>query len=94
MELKNTLISNIKLVLDESGTPIAVLKNGKIEFRLHDKVTVNCDSRGYICPTIKKTGMGQITKIDPEASTDRFYGVQTENGEFGFVKSDRLEKAQ
>lgn len=90
MKLENTIYSNHKLVVDDNGTPIAVQVNGEIAFRLNDTVRVTDDGRGYICPGICHSGIGKIVKIRRD-DTDHFYGVQMNNGEFGYMKYSRME---
>ena len=63
MKLESTCYENHKLVLNKEGTPIAVQIDGVVAFRLYDTVEVTGDCRGYICPGIKKPGIGQIIEI-------------------------------
>jgi len=90
MKLENTCYENHKLVINEQGNPTGVQINGVIAFRLNDTVEVTGDSIGYICPGIKKPGIGQIVEIRRD-DTDHFYGVQMENGEFGYMKCGRMK---
>ena len=91
MKLENTIYSNHKLVVDDNDTPIAVQIDGVIAFRLDDFVRVTDDGTGYICPGITRSGIGKIFEIRRD-STDHFYGVQMLNGEFGYVKHNRIER--
>ena len=91
MKLESTCYENHKLVLNKQGTPIAVQIDGVVAFRLYDTVEVTGDCRGYICPSIKKPGIGQIVEIRRD-STDHFYGVKMRNGEFGYLKDSRIER--
>lgn len=93
MKLESTCYSNYKLVIGEDDKPIAVQINGKIAFRLNDKVKVKGDIRGYICPGIKTPGIGKIVDIRRD-STDYFFGVRMENGEFGYMKDSRMTLCQ
>lgn len=91
MRKENTVFSNYFLIVNESNIPIAVEINGKIAFNKGDRVLVNGDIRGYICPTIIHSGVGTITNIRRD-DTDKFFEVQMDSGEIGFVKALRLEK--
>ena len=91
MKLENTNISNYQLVIDESNIPVAVRINGEVKYQLYDLVRVTADCRGYICPEIKNEGFGKIVKIRND-DTDYFFGVLMDNGEFGFMKSARIER--
>ena len=92
MKLENTIFSNYQLVLDEFNIPVAVRINGEDKYRLYDRVHVTDDGHGYICPEIKHEGMGKIVEIRRDDS-DHFFGVLMDNGEFGFMKSARIELA-
>ena len=89
MKLESTIYSKYKLVIDDAGKPIAVQINGKIAFRLNDTVKVTDDGHGYICPGITASGIGQIVEIRRD-NTDYFFGVMMKNGEFGYMKSNRM----
>jgi len=91
MKLESTNISNYKLVIDEEGTPVGVQDSGVIKIRLNDIVTVTGDCRGYICPGVKKPGIGKIVKIRRD-DTDHFYGVQMNNGELGYMKEVQIKR--
>ena len=92
MKLENTIFSNYQLVLDEFNIPVAVRINGEDKYRLYDRVRVTDDGHGYICPEVKYEGMGKIVEIRRDDS-DHFFGVLMDNGEFGFMKSERIELA-
>ena len=92
MKLENTFMYDCQLVIDEFDIPVAVRINGEDKYWLYDRVRVTADSQGYICPTIKKEGMGRIVEIDRD-DTDHFFGVLMDNGEFGFIKPGRIELA-
>lgn len=91
MKVKNTMFSNIQIVVDEFDIPVAVRIDGKDKYHLYDIVKVTGDCRGYIAPGIKHEGCGQIVKIK-DNDVDHFYGVLM-NGthEFGFVKGARIQ---
>ncbi len=91
MKVKNTMFSNIQLVVDEFDIPVAVQIDGKEKYRLYDTVKVTGDCRGYIAPGIKHEGYGRIVEIRDD-DVDHFYGVLM-NGthEFGFVKGARIQ---
>lgn len=91
MKLESTCYANHKLVIDDNGTPVAVQINGVVAFRLYDTVWVTGDCHGYICPGIRQPGIGQIAEIRRD-STDHFYGVQMRNGEFGYMKCNRMTR--
>lgn len=91
MKLESTCYANHKLVINDQGTPIAVQIDGVEAFRLYDTVKVTGDCRGYICPGIEKPGIGQIVEIRRD-TTDHFYGVKMTNGEFGYLKYNRIER--
>ena len=92
LKLKETMFSNIQIVIDEFEIPVAVQVDGKEKFRLYDNVKVKGDCRGYIAPGIKHEGAGRIVEIRDD-DVDHFYGVlMTGTNEFGFVKESRLEK--
>ena len=90
MKLENTIFSNYQLVVDEFNIPVAVRINGEDKYRLYDRVRVTDDGHGYICPGINHEGMGKIVEICRDDS-DHFFGVLMDNGEFGFMKSARIE---
>ena len=90
MKLENTIFSNYQLVIDEFNIPVAVRINGEDKYRLNDRVRVTADCHGYICPGIKREGIGKIVEIRRDDS-DHFFGVLMDNGEFGFMKSARIE---
>lgn len=90
MKLENTIFSNHQLVIDEFNIPVAVRINGEDKYRLYDRVRVTDDGHGYICPGINHEGMGKIVEIRRDDS-DHFFGVLMDNGEFGFMKSARIE---
>ncbi len=90
MKIEHTIFSNYELVVDEFDIPVAVQVNGELKYRLYDVVRVTADCRGYICPTIMHEGTGRIVEIRRDES-DHFFGVLMDNGEFGFMKSTRLE---
>ena len=90
MKLENTIYSNHKIVVDDNDTPVAVQVDGKIAFRLNDTVRVTGDCQGHICSGIIHSGVGKIVEIRRD-DTDHFYGVQMNNGEFGYMKYNRLE---
>lgn len=89
MRLESTCYSNHKLVIDDQGTPVAVQIDGVVAFSLNDTVKVTDDGHGYICPGIRQSGIGQIVEIRRD-DTDHFYGVKMRNGEFGYMKCDRM----
>lgn len=89
MKYEKTMFSNIYIVVDEFNNPIAIQRDGKIEFQLQDYVKITSDHMGYITPGIKTEGEGEIVEIRRD-DTDHFYGVLTNNKEFGYVKSSRL----
>lgn len=91
--LEDTIYTNYKLVIDDTtNTPVAVMIDGVIKFRLGDKVLVTADSHGYICPDIYTPGYGKIDRIKCD-STDHFFGIRMfDSNEFGFVKAARIQK--
>ena len=91
MQLESTCYANHKLVIDDQGIPVAVQINGVIAFCLNDTVKVTDDGHGYICPGIRHAGIGQIVEIRRD-DTDRFYGVKMRNGEFGYMKCNRMTR--
>lgn len=91
MKLEPTCFSNYLLVIDEQGTPVGVKIDGVVAFRLNDTVKVTADCRGYICPGITSPGIGQIVKIKRD-DTDHFFGVEMQNGEFGYMKALRMTR--
>lgn len=91
MKLEKTIYANIQLVIDEFDIPVAVQANGKNIFQLYDKVNVEADCIGYICPGIKHGGLGTIVRIRRD-DTDHFFGILMDNGEFGYMKDSRITK--
>lgn len=91
MKLENTIFSNYQLIIDEFDIPVAVQINGTVKYQLYDQVRVTDDGHGYICPGINHDGFGKIVQIRRDDS-DHFFGVLMDNGEFGFMKSNRMEK--
>jgi hypothetical protein len=85
-----TNFANFKYIVsnDEDNFVVGVLENAK-SYLIGDRVKVGCDCRGYIAPGISQPGEGRITHIQRD-DTDHFYGVQMDNGEFGFIKSARI----
>lgn len=91
MMVRNTMFSNIQLVVDEFDIIVAVRVDGKDKFHLYDRVKVTGDCRGYITMGIEHEGFGRIVEIN-ENDTDHFYGIlMDETNEFGFVKSARIK---
>lgn len=91
MKLESTIYANYKLVINEkTNNPIAVKIDGTIAYRIHDHVKVTHDGFGYICPGITKPGFGQIVEIRRD-KTDHFFGVEMSNGEFGYLKAERIQ---
>ena len=90
MKLETTIYANHLLVINEENTPVAVEINGVVAFRLNDTVEVTADSQGYICPGIRTPGIGKIVEIRRD-DTDHFYGVEMQNGEFGYMNCDRMK---
>lgn len=54
-----------------------------------DRVRVSGDIIGYICPGIHCPGKGYIASLQTDAEK-HFYGVQMDNGEFGFMESSHI----
>ena len=90
VKLEATNISNFTLIVtdDENKTPVGVKENDRI-YLLGDRVRVEGDCMGYICPGINHPGMGTIVKIERD-STDHFYMILMDNNERGFAKSARI----
>ncbi len=90
VKLEDTNISNFKLIVtdDERETPVGVKENERL-YLLGDRVKVEGDIMGYICPGINHPGMGTIVKIMRD-DTDHFYMILMDNGERGFAKSARI----
>ena len=84
-------ISNFQFIVtdDEHHFAVGVLENEK-SYLLGDRVLIAPDIMGYITPGIEHPGEGMITRICTD-DIDHFYGVQMDNGEFGFVKSARIK---
>lgn len=84
-------LSGFKYIVsnDESEALVGVIEHER-SYLLGDVVKITADPRGYICPGISCPGRGKITEIQ-EDDTDHFYGVQMDNGEFGFMKSARIK---
>ena len=91
--MESTIYCNHKIIINEEGKAIAFEKNGVVMFNLHDDVKVTGDTFGYICPGITKPGIGKIVEIRGDMS-DRYFGVQMENGEFGYMKYTRMTRLQ
>lgn len=91
MKLEPTIYANYNLVIGTNGTPIGVQIDGKVAFELYDMVHVTDDGCGYICPGIRHCGIGQIVEIRRD-DTDHFFGVRMQSGEFGYMKSNRMER--
>lgn len=90
MKIENTIYSNYQLVVDDCNIPVAVRINDEVKFVLYDTVEVTADSHGFICSEITHEGMGIIVQIRRD-TTDHFFGVLMEDGEFGFLKDSRIE---
>ena len=80
--------SNHWFVINEDNQTIGVVEN-KTSYLIGDRVKVSTDGHGYIAPGITFPGMGKIVQIN-EDTTDQYYGVKMDNGQFGFVKSARI----
>ncbi len=91
MKLEKTIHPNHSLVINEDNIPVAVVVNRMVAFRLNDLVIVTPDKNGNICPGIKHGGIGRIVEIR-RTDTDRFYGVQMENGEFGYMHHSVMKR--
>lgn len=95
VNLESTIYSNHHLIIKSStGEPVgvAIISFGKEDvYRLGDYVKVEDDGRGYICPGIRRPGIGQITEIRRD-DTDHFYGVTMDSGERGTMKYTRIAK--
>ena len=91
MKKEATGFFNYFLLVNDAGTPIAVEIDGIEAFSLNDVVKVTDDGNGYICSGISKPGMGRIIEIRRH-DTDHFFGVQMENGEFGYMKCSRMTR--
>lgn len=89
MKLEPTVYANYYLMIAANGTPVGVQVNGVVAFELGDDVHVTDDGRGYICPGVTRGGKGKIVEIRRD-DTDHFFGVQMENGRFGYMKRARL----
>ena len=90
MKVEETAFANYQLIIDEFDIPVAVRINEEDKYRLYDIVRVTADCRGYICPTISREGTGRSVEIRRDDS-DHFFGVLMDNGEFGVMKSTRME---
>ncbi len=91
MKKEGTGFYGENFVIDDFDIIVAVEIDGKIAYRLYDKVRVTDDGAGYICPRITHEGMGRIVEICRDDGSDHFYGVLMSNGEFGYVKNARIE---
>ena len=78
-------------VVPDSGNsdePVGVLEDGTLYF-VGDRVQLEDDGHGYIGGGIMCACKGWIVRIRRD-DTDHFYGIYTDKGEFGFVKSARI----
>lgn len=91
MNLKNTAYSNYKIVIDEFDIAVAVQIDGQIKYKLYDRLFVAPDSIGYICEGITQGGCGTLMRVRQDTS-DYFFGVLMDNGEFGYMKDSRIVK--
>ena len=88
-------ISNHKLIVtnDDKATPVGVIEEGPLGmnkyYLLGDRVDVKGDIIGYICPGVVSPGRGEIVEI--QRDIDHYYGVRMDDGEFGYMKSARIE---
>ncbi len=76
---------------DEVGLIVGAVEHQMV-YLLGDRVEVSGDCYGYICPGIHHPGMGRIAEVRAD-DTDHFYGIIMDDGEFGFMKSNRLQLA-
>ncbi|MCI8290958.1 MAG: hypothetical protein HFJ25_01700 [Clostridia bacterium] len=89
MKLEPTVYANYFLMIGANDTPVGVQINGVVAFELDDVVYVSDDGHGYICPNVTRGGLGKIVEIRRD-DTDHFFGVQMDNGQFGYMKRARL----
>lgn len=91
LRLEDAFFDNHKFIVidDGSGLTLGVLRNETV-YLIGDRVEVTGDVKGYIGGGITKPGLGYITQIERNC-TDHYFGVEMDNGEFGFVKSARIE---
>ena len=96
-KFESTNFTNILYIVtdDEYEYPVGVLFNpgdmDAMSYLLGDQVEIAGDCYGYVAPGISMPGVGRITEIQRD-DTDHFFGIQMENGEFGFVKCARIRR--
>lgn len=90
-----TIFSNIQYIVEDDSTPVGIVfdlgKDYEHRLMVGDKVKVQGDCHGYICPGVRRNGFGVIERVKRD-DTDHWFGVRTEHGEFGFCKAARLTK--
>lgn len=93
MEKKPTEVRGVYLLFEPHlNCYVALEKNhGREIWRLYEDVIVEADVRGKIDIGISKPGRAKIMAFKEDV-TDRWVGVLTEFGEFGWVKTLRLRK--
>ena len=73
----------------ETGRTIGIIEDEKM-FLIGDRVQLRADGDGFIAPSILEEGEGVITKVRLNGAVH--YGVQMNNGEFGYTTSRYIWK--
>ena len=71
----------------ETGRTIGIIEDDNM-FLIGDRVELKADSSGFIAQSILEEGTGVITRVRLNGTVR--YGVQMDNGEFGYVTSRRI----
>ena len=94
LRLVETAISNLQLIraVDEDHDFDKLMgvfaDHGERVHLVGDQVMLTGDCYGYVAPGLKP-GPGTITKVCKD-DTDHFFGIQMDDGSFGFVKEARI----
>ena len=73
----------------KTGRTVGIIEDETM-FLLGDRVELRADSDGFIAPGILQEGEGVITKVRLNGAVR--YGIQMDNGEFGYITSRYIWK--
>ena len=98
VRLEESMLSNFHFIvidddeLEFENFPVGMLVDvgEQKPYLIGDRVEVKADTMGWIAPGITRPGFGTITEICEDYS-DHFFGVQMDDGEFGYLKLARIE---
>ena len=91
IKLEKGRFENYKFIVQRVDGKTVGLKIDEKEYLLSNRVEIRADSDGRICAGIMHEGLGTITRIKRNG-TDHYFGVQMDDGEFGYVSVARIWK--